>query len=354
MTRVALVDDLELDLGVPKVHAPPSPLALTNLQVAKLTRPGREKRVGDLIEDSRRIYADAVQKHFTDDSRQTAAVVALFSGGNDSTVATHLFRDVATHTGHANTTVGIEATRQFVRDTSARWGIPLLERTPPRLQDQYRALVLDLTLDEDGVPMGGFPGPALHWKQYQRLKLRAIERMQAELIHGRGRTHRVLLIAGRRRDESRRRASVPEHERSGSRVWVSPMVHWTKFDLNTYRLLCAKAGDPIPVNDVAELIHMSGECLCGSYASPGERAQLDEWFYDDLALIRDLERELRQPRYASIPEWRKTWGWAAIPELAAMARAARRESELRAKADGLCQSCNPYDPDQGELFAVTN
>lgn len=164
--------------------------------------------------DSHRIYTQAMDQHVTGAGKQAAGVVCLFSGGNDSTTATHLFRHIATHTGHAHTTVGIESTRQFVRDTSALFGLPLLECRPPRLQDQYRALVLSKEVAEDGKPLGGFPGPRMHWKMYQRLKLRGIETMQRDLLAGRSRTHRVVFIAGRRRDESRNRSDVPESRKS--------------------------------------------------------------------------------------------------------------------------------------------
>lgn len=348
MSRVALADDLELDLGVEKVHTPPSPLALTNEQVARLTKSQREARLDALMEDSARIYANGIERHVHASGHKQAGLLLLFSGGNDSTTVAHMFRDVATHAGHANTTVGIEATRQFVRDTCKSWGLPLLERTPPRERDQYRALVLSKEYDDKGRPMGGFPGPSLHWKMYQRLKLRAIEQMQRELVDGRGTKYRLVAIAGRRRDESRRRATIPESERKGSLVWVSPMVHWTKLDLNTYRLRAQREGDPVPVNDVTRLVHMSGECLCGSYAHPGERAELEHWFAPDLANIAELEATLRTPEYDFIPEWRKTWGWASVPELRRLAIEGKAADELEAKSEGLCQSC--ADPFQMGLF----
>lgn len=359
--RVAMRDDVELDLGIEPIHTPPSPLAKTNDDVARMTRPQREARLDALLADSWRIYHEGLAREVYQDGRQLAGVVSLFSGGNDSTTTTHIFREVLTHTGHAHTTVGIESTRQFVRDTSALWGLQLLERRPPRLQDQYRAQVLSKAVDDKGRPLGGFPGPNRHARMYQRLKLRAIEQMQRELVAGRGRTHRVAFIAGRRRDESRNRADVPEHERKGSRVWLSPMVHWTKLDLNTYRMrhatdpetgVCKSCGcSGIPRNSASDLIHMSGECLCGSYAGIGEREQLEQWFWEDLALIRELEAELRKPEWAFIPEHRKTWGWAGIPELAAASRV-WDPSELIAKAEGLCQSCKAPDLEQLGLFDV--
>ena len=124
------------------------------------------------------------------------------SGGNDSTVLAHLFRPEATHAAHANTTIGIAQTRDFVRSTCEEWGLPLIERTPPRESDHYRALVLDQ----------GFPGPGHHFKMFQRLKERALRSIQKDL-GGNPRTRRVVFLAGRRRSESQRRANVPAMER---------------------------------------------------------------------------------------------------------------------------------------------
>lgn len=88
----------------------------------------RAARLDDLIAESNQIIERALA--FASEWEITA-IVGLFSGGNDSTVLSHLLRGRVTHYAHANTQVGAEPTRQFVRDTCAAWGIPLLEETPP-------------------------------------------------------------------------------------------------------------------------------------------------------------------------------------------------------------------------------
>lgn len=219
--------------------------------------------------------------------------------------------DRITHLAHANTTIGVEQTRQFVRNTAAGWGKPLLEFKPPREADHYRALVLD----------HGFPGPGHHFKMYQRLKERALREVRRSLVQHSHRD-RVVFLAGRRRTESQRRVNVPEMERFGSTVWVSPMVNWTKLDLNTYRLML---GD-VPVNEVTDLLHMSGECLCGSFAHPGELDEIAMWFPDVAREIRDLEAELADRD--DIPEKRKRWGWGA------------GGTGKSSKVGALCSSCD--------------
>jgi hypothetical protein len=78
-------------------------------------------------------------------------------------------------------------------------------------------------------------------------------------------------------------------EKDGSAIWASPIAMWTKLDMNTYRLMC---GD-VPVNPVSEKLHMSGECLCGSFAKPNELDEIRMWFPDVAAEIDQLEAEVR-------------------------------------------------------------
>lgn len=270
----------------------------------------------DLMTESRTILNDAITWHVEGDARELRAVCVLFSGGNDSTTLAHLFRNEADYYVHANTTIGIEETREFVRNVSEEWGVPLLERMAPREQDRYRAQVL----------RDGFPGPAWHARMYTRLKERALDQVRRELISNPYR-ERIVFIAGRRRTESQRRSTIPSVERRGSTVWVSPLVNWTKADLNTYRLM---QGD-VPANRVSDLIHMSGECLCGSFASPGEMAEIAYWFPGVIEEIEALEAEIADRD--DIPAHRKQWGWGADP--------AKKALDGKASKSGLlCSSCD--------------
>lgn len=291
-----------------------SDLAMTEAEVASLTRPERTARVVNLIAESNQLLDAGIEQHIHADNKELAGIVVLYSGGNDSTCLAHLFRHKANYAAHANTGVGVEATRQFVRDTCDTWAMPLLERSAPRMDDTYRAMVL----------AHGFPGPGHHYKMFQRLKERALRVVRAEIINGRSRTHRVVFLAGRRRQESERRANVPEFERDGAIVWVSPMVNWTKLDLNTYRLLSGN----VPVNRVSDLIHMSGECLCGSFAHQGERDEISQWFPEAFTEIAELELLIADR--PDIADHAKTWGWGwEWPNIRAQHKTGR-----------LCTSCD--------------
>lgn len=309
-------------------------LAMQPEDVARLTWPERVERVHALIAEAHYILDQADARMVTGDKRSLAGTVLLFSGGNDSTVLGHLMRSRVTHAAHANTRVGIEATRQYVRNTCQAWGLPLLERSAPNEKDSFRTHVLT----------HGFPGSGMHTRMFQRLKERALTQVARELVQpaGGGFKARVIFVAGRRRTESKRRATIPELERSGSYpsiVWASPIVNWTKLDFNTYRLM-HRDTDPVPVNETAEMIHMSGECLCGCFAKEGEREMLLSYSPPDMAEILELEQLIADR--VDIPAYAKTWGWSWDQ---AAADSSRVKSRRKPKHDHelpvgyLCASC---------------
>lgn len=286
------------------------------------------KRIGLLTAKAYAILNEAIEKHVLADKRRVAGIVILFSGGNDSTTLAHLFKGRATHAAHANTGIGIEQTRQYVRDTCESWGIPLIEKLPEE-GATYRDLVLGRCVARTGPNAGtvlwpgGFPGPASHWMMYQRLKERALEKVRNELVSNPYK-ERVIFLAGRRADESGRRKGLAAKgpiERRGSTVWVSPLVDWTKLDLNAYRRVHAD----VPRNEVSDLLHMSGECLCGAFAHSGELDEIAEWFPDFAAEIHALEAEVHASGVA--PPERCHWGWGA-------------GKEKPSKVGDLCSSCD--------------
>jgi 3'-phosphoadenosine 5'-phosphosulfate sulfotransferase (PAPS reductase)/FAD synthetase len=131
------------------------------------------------------------------------AIFAMFSGGDGSLETTHW--SVANVPGcevlHINPGIGIQRTRQFVRDTCERqgWNLTELSAKDDCGQD-YEAL----------VRKWGFPGPAGHRLMYNRLKERCVE-----LIVRRRKTKRsdkVMLITGIRNDDSQRRTGYGGRE----------------------------------------------------------------------------------------------------------------------------------------------
>lgn len=285
--------------------------------VSRLTRDERAARVERLVEGSlARLEAAKLfaETDVTRGSRRVAAVVTMFSGGNDSTVLAHLFREHVTHVGMANTGIGIEQTREYVRACAAQWNLPVVEKCPPE-GSTYRDLVLGQCVAKTGpnagtrVYPGGFPGPGAHGMMFQRLKERAFEQIKNELVADPYR-ERVIFLAGRRATESERRNRLAFRapiERRKSIVWCAPLITWTTLDLNTYRL--TRPG--VPVNEVSNLVHMSGECLCGCFAEENELGMLGDWYPGTREEIEKLEAEVREvnpPGVIANPR-SATWGW---------------------------------------------
>ncbi|MEU8104511.1 phosphoadenosine phosphosulfate reductase family protein [Nonomuraea muscovyensis] len=261
------------------------------------------RTLDEAIARSRDIIAEALDRY------PIVARQALVSGGNDSMVLMHLVRDYLDSSAHdavvhVNTGIGIEDTRQHVRDITAAWNLPLRELHP---RDSYEDLVLGKVIARTGPNAGirsvwkGFPGPGGHGVMYRRLKNEPLQRNRAAIIGTRGRSQKVLYLAGMRWDESDRRfRTAAEIDPDGGIIWCSPLVHWTNAQMREYRERYL-----IPRNPVADHLHMSGECLCGAYAKPGELEEI-EFFYPKVAYtIRSLEKKVQA---AGIPACK--WGQA--------------------------------------------
>ena len=160
-------------------------------------------------------------------------VFGLFSGGHDSLCSTALAAAHPSFTAavHINAGVGIDETREFVRETCRRQGWPLIEMHPDA--KTYRDLVI-----ERGMP----GGPKAHNTMYYWLKQRQVRRLVAE--HKQHRHDRIVLVTGIRLQESERRMaaaiSVPVR-RSGAQVWVSPILVWSKRECHDYMGTGARA-----------------------------------------------------------------------------------------------------------------
>lgn len=242
----------------------------------------RELLKFDPVESASSILDGAVRAY------APSRVYALFSGGHDSLVATHLAAQHPRFSGviHVNTGIGIKQTRDFVRSTCEQFGWELTELQPPG--KSYRELVLKF----------GFPGPGFHSIMYRHLKERAVAALVArsKIKH----RDRIGLVTGVRLQESiRRMGYVQPIYRKGAQLWIAPVIDWMSRDKNAY-----VQAHGLPRNPVVELMCMSGECLCGAFAREGELDELLYFFPEDAEYILDLMREVRE----SGRRTRTTWG----------------------------------------------
>jgi 3'-phosphoadenosine 5'-phosphosulfate sulfotransferase (PAPS reductase)/FAD synthetase len=225
----------------------------------------------DLKIDGDKLVVDAIVDH------EPSSMFALFSGGNDSAVLTAWARmrfgrrlDAAVF---IDTGTALPGVREFVEAFCANRYLPLIVL---EAGDAYQRM----------VRKHGLPGPGAHLYPYVWLKERQLDRLIRER-----KTHprdRIVLLTGARRAESQRRMSkaVPVW-RSGSTVWVNPLLDWTNADMRAYR-----EQHGLEQSEVAALIHRSGECNCGAFAGPGEREELrslwPEWFEENIAPLERI------------------------------------------------------------------
>lgn len=261
------------------------------------------------------------------DTYHPVQIYVGFSGGTDSLATTHW---VMTHypnakVFHINTGIGIERTRQFVRDTCAFYGWPLVEvHAKHDCGQDYEEL----------VKQWGFPGPGHHTKMYNRLKERGIAKITRDAKTAW--KDRVLFVGGIRKDESKRRSNYDDRviQRQGARVWAMPIYYWTGTDKHRY---IEEHG--LPRNPVSDLLGMSGECLCGAYAHPGELELIRMVEPETAERIECLEREVKACGHR--------WGWEGKPP-----KSKEYDPQLRGVVEEeqqfMCTDCNKRGRGEGE------
>jgi len=193
-----------------------------------------------------------------------APVFGLFSGGHDSFVSSHLASQHPRFVGivHVNTGIGIELSRVFVREMCRMFGWPLYE---------YKATELPTPqIYEEIVMKYGFPGPSQHSTMYSLLKERCLRRLKGDYARRRD----IVLITGIRKQESvKRMGYAREIDKRGQWGWTAPTVDWSEEDCRSYM-----NAYNLPRNPVKDKLCISGECLCGAFARPGERLEIREHF----------------------------------------------------------------------------
>jgi hypothetical protein len=211
-------------------------------------------------------------------------VIALTSGGRDSTAAMIAVADEIHFAAYIDTGTALPGVREHVEHVCATLDIPLVVLETP--WSEYVAMVLD----------HGFPGPAQHQKAYVRLKERRLYDLTRRTRTKRG--ERFLFVTGVRQGESTRRMSTTRAiQKNKVAAWVAPIIDWDKQQVEA---ACRSAG--IGPSEVSALIHRSGECNCGAFAAPGERQMLAQMWPNWWAKFEALEARARK---AGVPA---VWG----------------------------------------------
>lgn len=195
---------------------------------------------------------------------------ALTSGGKDSISVCHWLaeRGQLEAAVHIQTNIGIKQTTDFVKDLckEQNWKLHVIEPSP---KFTYASHVLQY----------GFPGPGFHRLIMGKLKYKTMRDFALTIDR---KNH--CLISGVRKFESvRRMGNYLEPIQSDGSLWFACPFFYKKSE-ELYRYIHENGLKITPVHDV---LGMSGECMCGSFASSGEKQ-----------IIRELD-----PKLAEYIEW---------------------------------------------------
>ena len=203
-------------------------------------------------------------------------------GGGDSTVLFELMRELNFKFVPflCDTGIRINDTVEFVKKRCADTNLPLIIETPT--YKSYDEMVMQF----------GFPGAPQHIQMYSNLKEKSIRKICSRY------QGKKLIITGVRNSESarRKRNAIKEIDKRGNQIWVSPIIHWDDDDKEEY---IDTRG--IVLNEVSRKIGISGDCLCGAYALPGELDKIKKFYPDAAQRIIDLQARVIAKGF--------TWKW---------------------------------------------
>lgn len=216
------------------------------------------------LELSREIYAKALLDF------KPKAVVLMFSGGDDSLTTYHVAKELGIkfdYVIHGNTRTGIEETSQFAANEVERMG------------DRY--LVADAgDAYVNYVMRKGFfgKGDSAHNFSYHVLKIQHFRKVVSKYLRQRRREFPILFINGARQSESERRMEtmVNPYRRdpaAPNNIWVNLINDWHKPECQDYL-----EGNGIERNPVSVKLCRSGECMCGTMQTEGDRNEAGYYF----------------------------------------------------------------------------
>ncbi|MEO1023607.1 MAG: phosphoadenosine phosphosulfate reductase family protein [Bacteroidota bacterium] len=212
------------------------------------------------------------------------AIVLMLSGGDDSLTAYHIAKQLGINIDfiiHGNTQTGITETFDFVKTEVERYRDNLL------IADAGSAYV-------DYVLRKGFFGVGLdaHTYAYHVLKVQHFRRIVSRHIRKKRRNFPVLFINGARRKESQNRMKTmvsPYRRDPGAKnnIWVNIINEWDKHDCIQYL-----EGNGIKRNPVSVNLCRSGECMCGTMQTKGERLEASFFYPNWGKWVDELEKEV--------------------------------------------------------------
>lgn len=211
------------------------------------------------------------------------AIVMMFSGGDDSMTAYHVAKELGVKIDfviHGNTRTGIKQTTDFAIKEIERMGDKLLVADAGKSYENY-------------VLRKGFfgLGETAHQFSYHVLKSEHFKKTVSKHIRQRRRNFPILFLNGARRQESKRRerTMINPIRVDGNDIWVNIINEFEKLDCTNYL-----EGNGIKRNEVSVKLCRSGECMCGTMQSKGDRIEAGYFYPDWKKWIDELEKEVKK------------------------------------------------------------
>lgn len=189
---------------------------------------------------------------------------ALTSGGKDSMTVCHWLAEQGKLEAavHIQTNIGVRETTDWLVSycDDMNWKLYTIQ---PKPKFTYASFVLEY----------GFPGPMAHKMIMGLLKYKTMRDFALTIDR-----HNHCLLSGVRKFESQRRlGNYPEPIQNDGNMWFGcPFFYYTTEEIYRYVHIHG-----IKITPVHRTLGMSGECMCGSYATKGEKR-----------LIKDLDVSL--------------------------------------------------------------
>ena len=200
---------------------------------------------------------------------QLDRIVGLFSGGKDSLTICHYLwtQGLLNEVLYCDTGIKVKDNFEYVKQTcdKYKWRLNIVHPLPHETYEIF-------------VKRFGFPRNGIHSAIMGFLKWHPIRKWCRE--------NKVLLVSGRRQKESKRRMRLSKYiEHPEKNIYIcSPLFYWTTAQVWEY----IKQNN-LEICPVYKTLHMSGDCLCGSFSELGE-SQLIATFHPEVTKqITDLE-----------------------------------------------------------------
>ena len=254
---------------------------------------------------------------------------ALYSGGKDSSLVLNwlIEHDKLKAVVHVDTGVEMKLTRDFIKDTCKSYGIDLIILYP-RPRHRYVNMVLE----------HGFPGPGAHRIAMGFLKFHPIREFFLKL-----KDNSACLVSGVREAESKRRKKnfISPIESEGKMWFVNPFFYYSNEMMYKERL---EKNIPISPAYTAGM-NISGDCLCGAYATYGEKDRLrtaDPHLADYIAWLEMGVQKFGTSLAKKSPKWAGTSSMADLEQQTKLDIMVKSEGFSEGMENQFCGSdCGP-------------